>query len=246
VTATLITLAHSGWSEKARWALDHHHIEYVEKTHTPMLGEPALRWRLRHTSGPRSVPVLITDHETVAGSFDIAQHAERHGTGAPLFRRGEEDVARRWNDQSDRAMRAGRTLVTHRTAEDAEAQREALPAGIPRALRRPMGPAAALAVRFIQKKYDVPDDQDAARDELRAVLGELRGALADGRRYLAGDALGYADLAMATTLQFIRPVDTGIVPLGPATRRVWTDLELASDFTDLLEWRDQLYARHRR
>ncbi|HUS63968.1 MAG TPA: glutathione S-transferase [Kofleriaceae bacterium] len=245
MTATLITLAHSGWSEKARWALDHHRIEYVEKLHTPLLGEPALRWRLRNASGPRSVPVLITDHETIGDSFEIAQHAERHGAGAPLFRRGEEAETRRWNELSDRAMRGGRILILRRTAADPDAKREALPAMIPRALRGALAPAAGLGVRHIQRKYDVPDDEDAARDSLRAVFDELRRALADGRRTIGGGPLGYADIAMAAALQFVRPMPTGVAEMGPATRRVWTDLELAGEYTDLLEWRDQLYATDR-
>ena len=245
MTATFITLAHSGWSEKARWALDHHQIEYVERLHTPMLGEPALRWRLRKSDGPRSVPVLITEHETIGDSFEIAQYAERHGGGAPLFRRVEEADTRRWNQLSDRAMNAGRTLVTRRIAADPEACREALPGVIPPGLRRPLAPATRMAVRFIQRKYDVSGDEDAARDELRAVLDELRGALADGRRTIAAGPLGYADIAMATTLQFVVPVATGIADMGPATRRAWTDLELAGEYTDLLEWRDQLYATER-
>lgn len=242
----LIALPYSPWSEKARWALDHHRIDYVEKLHTPMLGEVALRWRLRHGDGPRSVPVLVTEHETIGDSLQIAQYAERHGTGAPLFRRGEEDETRRWNDLSDRVMNAGRVLVTLRTAADPEACREALPGFVPPGLRRPLGPATRMAVRFVQRKYDVHTDEHAARDDIRAVFAELRAALSDGRRTIAGGPLGYADIAMATTLQFVRPLQTGIAPLGPATRRAWTDLELAGEYTDLLEWRDQLYASDRR
>jgi glutathione S-transferase len=142
-------------------------------------------------------------------------------------------------------MRGGRVLVTQRIAADPEARREALPAAIPRALRGALSPAAGMAVRFVQRKYDVPDDDAGARDELRVVFGELRRALADGRRTIGGGALGYADIAMAAALQFVRPVQTGVAEMGPATRRAWTDLELAGEYTDLLEWRDQLYASDR-
>ena len=31
----------------------------------------------------------------------------------------------------------------------------------------------------------------------------------------------------------------------PATRRAWTNLRLADEFRDLLEWRDRTYARYR-
>ena len=41
------------------------------------------------------------------------------------------------------------------------------------------------------------------------------------------------------------PVDGRYIFLGPATREVWTHGRLATDYPDLLAWRDRLYARHR-
>lgn len=236
----------SPWSEKARWALDHHRIEYSEEVYTPMLSEPALRWRLRRARGPVSVPVLFADGEAYTDSFDIAHFAERRGAGAPLFRRGlEEDIAR-WNRVSDAAMRAGRALVCFRVDADPQARSEVLPDLVPRALRRPLDPVARVGVRYLAKKYGFREDEHRHRAELRAHLAELREALSDGRPYVIGDELSYADIAMAAALQFVAPVGDQHLRIGPATRRAWTDLDLAGELTDLLEWRDQLYAARRR
>lgn len=240
-----IAMPASPWSEKARWALDHHRIEYVEKAYTPMLSEPALRWRLRRARGPITVPVLFAGDEACTDSYDIAHWAERRGAGAPLFRRGDEAAIARWNQVSDSVMRAGRALVSFRIAADPQARSEALPDLVPRPLRRPLEPAARLGVRYLQKKHRFSDDEHASRAELRAHLAELRAALADGRHHLLGD-FSYADIAMAAALEFVSPVDDRFMRLGPATRRAYTDLELAGELTDLIEWRDQLYAGRRR
>jgi glutathione S-transferase len=36
------------------------------------------------------------------------------------------------------------------------------------------------------------------------------------------------------------------MPLGAGTREVWTNASLAARYPDLLEWRDALYAKHRK
>ena len=235
----------SPWSEKARWALDHHRIEYIENVYTPMLSEPALRWRLRRVRGPVTVPVLFADGEAFTDSFDIAHYAERRGAGAPLFRRGLESAIDRWNQVSDAAMRAGRALVSCRIGDDPQARSEALPDLVPRPLRRPLEPVARLGVLYLKKKHRFSDDEHGNRADLRGRLAEMQSALSDGRQYLLGE-FSYADIAMAAALQFVSPVADDHLPLGPATRRVWTDLDLAGELTDLIEWRDQLYAEQRR
>jgi glutathione S-transferase len=243
---TLVALPMSPWSEKARWALDHHGIDYVEKTYVPMLGAPLLRWRLRRLRGRVTVPILVDERGTsYLDSFDIARYAERSGHGEPLFRRGEEQEIAYWNRLSDDAMHAARALVTSRMADDREARDEMLATVAPRGLAAVLKPTALVAVRFLQRKYHTRDADEAAhRDRLRHIMLELRQTLS-GRRFLVGDALSYCDIAMATSLVGVEPVAARHLPLGPATRRSWTDLELAGEFTDLLGWRDQLYAEHR-
>src|SRR5690606_14712342 len=160
--------------------------------------------------------------EAYTDSTDIAQFAERHGAGAPLFRRGEEEEIARWNDVAERAMQAGRALLLLRLAASGPALEEALAGLVPRPLRRALAPVALFGVRFLQHKYETGEGEDEAarRAELRDALLELRAALADGRAHLLGE-LSYADIAMAAALQFVQPMDTPHIPMGPATRRVW-------------------------
>jgi glutathione S-transferase len=239
----------SPWSEKARWALDHHRLHYVEKEYTPMVGEVALRLRLRRPRGQVSVPLLLAGEDVYSDSLDIAQFAERHGGGPPLFRRGEEEEVARWNQTADRAMRAGRALMLGRLAASGEAQKEYLPGLVPRPLRGPLTPVALVGVRYLQRKYRPPggrtgDAEPLHRADLQGTLLALRAALADGRSTLAGE-FSFADIAMAAALQFVQPVEAPHIQMAPAVRRAWTDLELAGEFNDLVAWRDQLYASWR-
>jgi len=79
---------------------------------------------------------------------------------------------------------------------------------------------------------------------LRAALQTLREAIQPRRPYLLG-LFSYADIVMASSLQAISPVADEYLRLGPATRRVWTCEPLASEFSDLCAWRDEIYAKHR-
>jgi glutathione S-transferase len=96
----------------------------------------------------------------------------------------------------------------------------------------------------MSKKYGFGRETRVRNEEtLTAGLGELRAAL-KGKRYLLGQ-FSYADIAMAMCVQFIKPVDSPVVPLGSALRAAWTDAARAVEFADLLRWRDALYEDHR-
>lgn len=243
--ARLVALDYSPWSEKARWALDHHHVPYVFEPYLPMLGEPILRLRAGRLGGPVSVPVLIDGDGAIFDSFAIARHAERNGSGSPLFPTAHLAEITRWNDRSDEALAAGRINVVTNVAGSRAAQEEALPPFIPAALRPALTGMAQLGVRFLAAKYSISRDVAAAEAKVAAALDELRASL-DGRAYLLEGELSYADLAAAVILQMVRPVRDAYIHLGPATRACWTMPAIAERYPDLLEWRDQLYDKHRR
>ena len=81
----------SPWSEKARWALDVRHVRYDYRRYAPLVGEPALRFKLRKWTGPVTVPVLTDDDGTTFDdSATIARWADTRGDGPTLFPREHE------------------------------------------------------------------------------------------------------------------------------------------------------------
>lgn len=238
----LIALSYSPWSEKARWALDHHGIRYREIPHLIMLGEPWLRLKTRRLTGKVSVPTLIDGDRIYCDSFEIARYADWFGSGAPLIGDRLEEVES-WNRWSERGLAAGRVLATARTAGDARAKEENVPGFVPNALRPALRPLVTVGIAFLQRKYDY-DHAQTAETHLEETLHRLREGLAGGE-HLFGH-FSYADVAMATVLDFVSPVANQYIHRGEASRRCWTHDRLASEYRDLVEWRDALYARHRR
>ncbi|APR75354.1 Glutathione S-transferase family protein [Minicystis rosea] len=232
------------WSEKARWALDHHRLTYAYREHVPLIGEPLLRIRARKLRGRVSTPLLITPHEVLADSFAIARHADRIGSGATLFPQGADIEG--WNARSEAALAAGRVLYLDRFAGDPAAKVEMLPPFLPEKARRAAMPMADVAIAFLRRKYGI-DAASCAEAEATLVreLEGLRAALG-GRPWVLRECFSYADVAMAVTLQFVAPVDARYIALGPATRASWSHPGLAERFADLVAWRDALYERHRR
>jgi glutathione S-transferase len=242
----LVAIPYSPWSEKARWALDHHGVRYEEQEYLPMLGEPALRKRLGQWRGKISVPVLITANRVIRDSFQIAEYSEEIGSNpVALFPAEGAAAIAGWNEQSETALQAGRAMVSQRVLDDPEAKREAMPS-MPKALTSVlMTPVTALGVAYLQRKYKYSAGLEDHRTALRQVLSNLRDSLADGRPFVLGQNFSYADICMASALQSVRPVTDEFLKLGPATRRSWTDEELAEEFASLLDWRDQIYETHR-
>jgi glutathione S-transferase len=242
---TLVAEKFSPWSEKARWALDHHRLAYAYREHYPLMGELTLRLRARRPTGRVSTPMLLTAEGPLIDSFDIARYAEREGGAAPLFPAGHEEALGAWNARSEAALRSARVLYLERLGESRAAKVELQPDTLPLAVRRLAAPTVDLAISFLRRKYGM---QDAASAQVSLVneLDALQSALAGGKTHLVGERFTYADVAMAVTLQFVSPVADRYLPLGPATRASCIHPELAARYPELVAWRDALYARHRR
>jgi glutathione S-transferase len=238
VPATLFTVHHSPWSERARWALSHHRVAFVEKTHVPLVGELALRARARRW-GKVSVPLLLdADGTPVEGSLAIAEHAERIGQGPPLFPAAGVETIRALYETLEDALRAARARHVQRLATDAEGLDATLPAFLrPLPFGRALG---RVGVAFITRKYDARDESGDARS--RAGLLAVRAALG-GRRYVV-DGFTFADILGASVVQTIEPVADRLLALSAPTRRLWTHDPLRREFADLVTWRDRVYAEH--
>lgn len=238
----LVGEAFSPWTEKARWALDHHGLLYTYDEYTPLLGEPWLRIRARKPGGPVSVPwLLASDGLTLGDSLAIAREADRRSPGrAPLFPPDRADDVLTWNALSERIKHAGRARILERTEEDHEVAKESLPPFVPDILRSPLAGSVRLATSYLRKKYSVHVIPD---DALVPDLDLLRAALR-GNEPLLG-TFSIADIALATALQAIEPHAAEPAALLPAQRRAWARPALADAYRDLLAWRDAMYERHR-
>jgi len=245
MSRTLFGLRVSPWTERARWALDHHRVAYTYHEHMPLIGELLLRRKARTSKA--SVPLLSDEDDVVMGSLAIAKHAERRLGGSPLFPQGKEDEIDRWADVAERVTAAGRDRLLFRMIASPKAQAESLPSFVPSGLRGALAPSAGMAIRFLARKYRSGDDLGAieARSEetIRPLLEETREAIKDGGYVLTKDCFTFADIALASSLQVLRPRME--MTIGPATREAWTNEKLADEFEDLVAWRDTVYAKHR-
>lgn len=240
----LVGIPYSPWTEKARWALDHHRVAYRFHEHVPLLGEPLLR--LRAPKGKRAtVPLYLGKEGAVVDSINIARHAEKIGSGSKLFNLKHLETIERWNRASEAILSAGRGRIVRNLLKDAEAQKEAIPSIFPKAMHGLLLPVARSGTHFIAKKYSTSESPDA---EIEAtvvpLLEEWRSAI--GKRATLFDSLSYADITMAVALQPISPVGDDYVRIGPGTRRAWSNPHVAERYADLIAWRDALYAAHRR
>lgn len=107
-TPKLISLHVSPWSERARWALDHHGIAYGIVEHSPVLGERRLRRVVGIAKPKATVPVLLVGREVLTESWDIAAYADRTGHGSKVIVPELEPQIRQWVQRIDDAMQSGR------------------------------------------------------------------------------------------------------------------------------------------
>jgi glutathione S-transferase len=241
----LVSLHVSPWSERAKWALDHHGLSYEKVEHMPIIGERRLR-RMVGPGKPRAtVPVLLAGDEVLTESWDIALYADRTGRETKLVPPEHEAAIRGWVKLADEAMHAGRALVVGAMLESPAALDEGAPPFVPAALRPLLRPVTRSATRAFARKYDLAlEDRAASTRTMRAALDDLRRALVIRAPYLLG-TFTYADVVMATLLQGVAPVADRFIKLRPATRAAWTIDALASEYADLIAWRDGVYERER-
>lgn len=234
---TLVTIAYSPWSRRAKHALDAMGVDYALRAYVPTLSEPRLRLDLRRPFGKVTLPVLLrADGPPICDSLDIVRWAAARSDRPVITPANEAEVVR-WSAMSDRLMEAGRIRTARRVLADPAAQTASLPAPL-----RPLGPAGRLlardAARRLLRKYGEDSSDDALLAAMRAVLDEARATL-DGRETLL-DRPSYADHCLAWALVFVRPHERQRI--APAAARCWTEPELAERYADLLAWRDRVLA----
>ena len=237
---TLVVLRYSPWSERARWALDHHGLRYELVRHEPFIGEPKLRRLVGNKNQRPTVPVLVTPEGMLTESWDIVEYADRVGGAAKLIPSEHETAIRELTSLANDAMASGRALVVKAMLESNDALDDSLPPLIPAWLRPLFRPLARYGTAWFGRKYGLElSDTETPRRVVRNALVHFRDRLGSGS-FLLG-RFSYADIVVCSVLQGIRPPETPHVRLRPGTRAAFTQPELAAEFEDLLTWRDSLY-----
>lgn len=240
--ATLVHMTQSPYSEKARWALDHHQISYKSVVHLPLVFEPALRVLSRQPRKKVTVPMLFANGEVYRDSLDIALFAERHGNRAPLFPEDKKSAIFAWNDNADTMLNAGRGRLMERLIASRPALQEAVPAPLDK-LGSAMLPVAKLAAEFVAAKHTANKPPAAHAEAIITGILEQAEAALFYEDYLVGSEFTFADVAMASALGMVVP--HARQPLGPASREVWTEPAIAAAFPSLIAWRDRIFEQHR-
>jgi glutathione S-transferase len=240
----LIAASISPWSERARFALDHHRIDYRREEYLPLFGEPLLRLRTRVFRGQLTVPVMFHDGLVIRDSVAIARHADQIGTGSTLFPVIDGAKLEHYVKLATEVLEAGRVLGLARMRRNPDVLRDLVPPAVPRPLRPALVPVVRLANAYIGRKYRLQErDPDEARETIRRHLARLQEALR-GRSTLLS-TFTFADIAVAVAVGVLRPVKHPALRAGPAMRAAFGLPDLAEEFGELVEWRDRLYAERR-
>jgi glutathione S-transferase len=237
---TLVVLRYSPYSERARWALDHHSLRYRLVHHEPFIGERRLRRLIGDPARRATVPVLVSPGVLLTDSWDIALHADRIGGAEKLVPEADAAAIAELRALADEAMNFGRVLVTRALLDSNAALDEVAPRYIPHFLRPLFRPVARYGTRWFGRKYALDlGELEHPRQKVRSALARFREQLGQ-KPYLLGH-FSYADILVCSVLQGIRPPEHAAVRLRPASRAAWTQVELAAEFEDLLAWRDTVY-----
>jgi glutathione S-transferase len=195
-SAVLITMPHSHYAEKARWALDRLSIPYREELHVPLLHRLATTRR-----GGGSVPVFVQGGERFVDSTDILHHADARCGGDrlyprdPALARAVEALEERFDQGLGPHTRrwAYFQLLPHRSLIF-----PLMAHGVPRAESRLLAVGLPIVTWAIRKGLRVtPDGAQRSIGRVHELFAEVDDLLADGRPYLVDNRFTAADLTFA-------------------------------------------------
>jgi glutathione S-transferase len=244
--ARLITMPHSHYAEKARWALDWLALPYREEPHVPLLHRlPTTR------NGGRSVPVLLHGERRLCDSTDILLHADASSGGDKLY---PGDPAQRaevtaLEDRFDDVLGPHtRRWAYAQLLSDRRALRKMMSRGVPwleAALLPLLMPAIVPTVRAAFRI--TPDSAERSRLRVWELFKEVDERLRDGRPFLVGGRFTAADLTFAALASpVVLPAQCGASypPLDEVHGAMREEVLRLRD-TDAGQFALRLYGQHR-
>lgn len=190
MTAILLTIPPSHYSEKARWALDRLGKPYVERPMAPPFYMKAVK-----KAGGRTVPVLIDGETRLFDSGDILRHLDEQAPEERKLHVGADELEDLLNGELGRNVRR---VAYSRIIDRNDLLLAMLTDRVP--------PRQALGLRLLlpllkmglRKKMSLtPEKIQKSKDAVEAVLQKVEERLADGRPFLSGDSFRAVDLTFA-------------------------------------------------
>ena len=205
----LVTISFSHYADKARWALEHFGVPYVEAAYLPLLHGPGVLWATRLKLGEKDAvstriptPVLITDGGAVIYDSSAIARWVSNAYGTPettLYPREHLEAIRSVeNEVGERLGPHTRRWGYWVVMRDAKLQQTLVRANATRAQAALFGVARPLFNAALTRLLRI--DADAA-DRSRKIVRELFDSYAprvEGRSYLLGERLTAADISLAT------------------------------------------------
>jgi glutathione S-transferase len=197
VPAILITMPHSHYSEKARWALDRSALQYLEEPHVPLLH------RLATTrNGGGSVPILLHGPSRFVDSTGIVVHADAVGGGDLLYPRDaalrrQVEGLEEWFDEE--LGPHTRRWAYAQLLQEPGLLRPVMSRGVPRLEASLLPVIMPWVLNLIRARLKItPESAHRSIERVRTLFREVDGRLGDGRRFLVGERFTAADLTFAS------------------------------------------------
>ena len=190
---TLVTIPLSHFCEKARWALDLAGLRYEEEGHAPLMHLVGTRRR-----GGRSTPLLVTPDGVLRDSTDILAWVDRRHPLYPQWPDGRADALALEEELDTQLGPHVRRLGYYHVFQVPAVARRLVTHNAPR-WEAGLVRAGFPILRGLMRKSMRIDAEGARRshDKVVASFDAVSKRLADGRRYLVGEAFGAADLTFA-------------------------------------------------
>jgi glutathione S-transferase len=191
----LITMPHSHFCEKARWALDLSGMEYVEEAHAPLF-----HWMATLKRGGRSVPVLVHDGRSYTDSTDILLHLDELGANLYPYETDLRNDVLHLEEEFDQTLGPhARRWAYAQLLPHSSLLVKAMTPNTPGVERRLLPVILPIAKPLIRESLRI-SDQSAVRSLslVDQVFNQIEQKLRDGRSYLVGDRFTAADLTFAS------------------------------------------------
>jgi glutathione S-transferase len=194
--AVLITMPHSHYCEKARWALDRLSLPYQEEAHPPLLHRLATK-----RNGGTSVPVLVDGGSRFIDSTDILAHIDVVCGGDLLYPRDaalREEVETLETQFDEQLGPHARRWAYAQLLPERRLLRQAMSRGVPRSEAALLPVMMPGVVRLVRSALRItPESAVRSIERVRGIFKEVDSRLDDGRRFLVGERFTAADLTFA-------------------------------------------------